>query len=103
MSKALYLHFGIAAALAGGAVLSEAPAAAENTQNQLAWLVSIGEVLPCEPIRQRIVAETPGQLLDTDFDVASRAYRFRFVRDGVVFNVYVDGRTGQRVRHTSNY
>ena len=41
--------------------------------------------------------------MGTDFDVPTRVYRFRFVRDGNAFNVYVDGRTGQRIRRTNNY
>ena len=39
-------------------------------------------------------------LVGTDFDRASGVYRLRFMRDGEVIDVDVDGRTGQIVRRS---
>ena len=70
--------------------------------NVVKGLVDAGEILPFDPIRSRIVAQTPGDYVGAEFDTATRRYRFRFLVDGNVVNVDVDARTGQRVNSRRN-
>lgn len=78
-----------------------APAAARP--NELHKLREAGEILPFEAIKQRIVQETPGEYVGSQFDQNSLVYRFRFLRDGNLINVDVDARTGERVRRRQSY
>jgi uncharacterized membrane protein YkoI len=71
--------------------------------NVVKGLVDAGEILPFDPIRSRVVAQTPGDYVGAEFDVATRRYRFRFLVDGNVVNVDVDARTGQRVNTRRNF
>jgi uncharacterized membrane protein YkoI len=71
--------------------------------NVVKGLVDAGEILPFDPIRSRIVAQTPGDYVGAEFDTATRRYRFRFLVDGNVVNVDVDARTGQRVNSRRNF
>jgi len=72
------------------------PAAAAGP-NVVKGMVDAGEIMPFEPIRNRVVAQTAGDYVGAEFDVATRRYRFRFLVDGNVVNVDVDARTGQRL------
>ena len=65
--------------------------------NVVKGMVDAGEIMPFEPIRNRVVAQTSGDYVGAEFDVATRRYRFRFLVDGNVVNVDVDARTGQRL------
>lgn len=71
--------------------------------NVVKGLVDAGEILPFDPIRSRIVAQTPGDYVGAEFDTATRRYRFRFLIDGNVVNVDVDARTGQRVNSRRSF
>jgi uncharacterized membrane protein YkoI len=71
--------------------------------NVVKGLVDAGEILPFDPIRSRIVAQTPGDYVGAEFDTATRRYRFRFLVDGNVVNVDVDARSGQRVNSRRNF
>ncbi|MEI6486912.1 MAG: hypothetical protein WCO11_11675 [Sphingomonadales bacterium] len=66
-------------------------------------LVRAGEIMPFEAIKSRVVQETPGEYVGVQFDASSRIYRFRFLRDGMVVNVDVDARTGERLRRKQSY
>jgi uncharacterized membrane protein YkoI len=59
--------------------------------------VEAGEILPFEPIRNRVVAQTPGDYIGVEFDPATLRYRFRFLVGGNVVNVDIDARTGRRL------
>jgi uncharacterized membrane protein YkoI len=50
-----------------------------------------------------VVAQTTGDYVGAEFDVATRRYRFRFLVDGNVVNVDVDARTGQRLSARQNF
>lgn len=76
--------------------LATAPLAATGP-NEVKDLVDAGVILPFEPIRSRVVAETPGEFVGAEFDVSTRRYRFRFLVSGNVVNVDVDARTGRRL------
>jgi hypothetical protein len=71
--------------------------------NVVKGLVDAGEILPFDPIRSKVVAQTRGDYVGAEFDAATRRYRFRFLIDGNVVNVDVDARTGQRVNTRRNF
>jgi uncharacterized membrane protein YkoI len=71
--------------------------------NVVKGMVDAGEILPFDPIRSRVVAETPGDYVGAEFDVATRRYRFRFLISGNVVNVDVDARTGKRVNSRRSF
>ncbi len=91
-------------ALTALAMLVMAPTAtpaAAGVQDQVRMLVEAGEIMPFEPIRNRVASQVKGDYIGADFDLATRTYRFRFLVDGSVINVDVDARNGQRVRRSS--
>ncbi|MDO7844533.1 hypothetical protein [Sphingomonas immobilis] len=60
-----------------------------------------GRILPLREIEQRVVPSMPGsQYLGFDFEAETAIYTLKFVRDGVVIWVEVDGRSGQVVGRT---
>ncbi|MBC7504240.1 MAG: hypothetical protein H7267_00685 [Sandarakinorhabdus sp.] len=65
--------------------------------NVVKGLVDAGEIMAFEPVRNRIVSQTPGDYIGAEFDAATKRYRFRFLVEGNVVNVDVDARTGQRI------
>ncbi len=84
------------------ALVAAVPAVA-GVENQVREMVMAGAILPFEPIRNHIVAQERGDYIGAEFDEATLTYRFRFLVDGVVKNVDVDARTGQRARKARNY
>lgn len=71
--------------------------------NDVKGMVDAGEILPFDPIRTRIMAETRGDFIGTEFDATTRRYRFRFLVDGNVVNVDVDARTGKRLNNRRSF
>jgi len=60
-----------------------------------------GRLLPLREIERRVIPTMPGaQYLGFDFDGGSALYTLKFLRDGTVIWVDVDGRTGQIVGRT---
>jgi uncharacterized membrane protein YkoI len=60
-----------------------------------------GRVLPVREIERRVVATMPGaRYLGFDFDDGPAVYTLKFLRDGQVIWVEVDGRTGQVLGRT---
>ena len=80
-----------------------APASALRPSNNVGDLVRAGEIMPFEVIQRRVMQETPGEYMGSQFDEGTRMYRFRFLRDGRLINVDVDARTGQPVRRRQSY
>lgn len=66
-------------------------------------LTAAGEILPFEVIRDRVKSSVRGEYVGAVFDEQTRSYRFRFVNDGVLFNVDVDARTGARINRRQPY
>lgn len=57
-----------------------------------------GKILPLREIERRVVSSMRGaQYLGFDFDAGSAIYTLKFLRDGAVIWVDVDGRTGKIV------
>jgi uncharacterized membrane protein YkoI len=55
-----------------------------------------GRLLPLPEIERRVVPTMPGaQYLGVDFDSDAAVYTLKFLRDGNVIWVEVDGQTGQ--------
>lgn len=60
-----------------------------------------GRILPRREIEGRVVPTMPGaQYIGFDFDSGSGIYTLKFLRDGTVIWVEVDGRTGQILGRT---
>ncbi|MFV0624845.1 hypothetical protein ACBY01_12665 [Sphingomonas sp. ac-8] len=60
-----------------------------------------GQILPLREIERRVVGAMRGaQYLGFDFDADSAIYTLKFLRDGAVIWVDVDGRTGRIVGRT---
>ncbi|WP_257215000.1 hypothetical protein [Sphingomonas sp. R-74633] len=59
--------------------------------------------LSVREIERRVVPRVPGaQYLGFDYDPATEVYTLKFLRNGSVIWVDVDGRTGNIVRKTGN-
>ncbi len=57
-----------------------------------------GRLLPLPEIERRVVPSMPGaQYLGVDFDSEAVVYTLKFLRDGTVIWIQVDGQTGQVV------
>ena len=55
-----------------------------------------GKLMPLREIERRVIPTMPGaQYLGFDFDGGAALYTLKFLRDGSVIWVEVDGRTGQ--------
>ncbi|MGK6353715.1 hypothetical protein ACMGDH_00645 [Sphingomonas sp. DT-207] len=62
-----------------------------------------GQILPVREIERRVVPRMPGaQYLGFDFDPGSDIYTLKFLRNGSVIWLDVDGRTGRILRKTGN-
>ncbi|MEG3087967.1 hypothetical protein U1739_11410 [Sphingomonas sp. PB4P5] len=60
-----------------------------------------GKIMPLREIERRIVPQLRGaQYLGVEFDSYSSIYTLKFLRDGTVIWVDVDGRSGQILRQT---
>jgi uncharacterized membrane protein YkoI len=60
-----------------------------------------GKILPLREIEQRVVPNMRGsQYLGFDFESETAIYTLKFLRDGVVIWVEVDGRSGQIIGRT---
>jgi hypothetical protein len=62
-----------------------------------------GQNLPVREIERRVVPRMPGaQYLGFDYDPSSDIYTLKFLRNGSVIWVDVDGRSGRILRRTGN-
>ncbi len=69
----------------------------------LEQLQKAGDLIPYEVIQRRMMQNPPGEYIGSQFDVTTKQYRFRFMRDGNVINVDVDARTGARVQRRQSF
>ena len=84
-------------------VVAAAPAAAQHRGDQMrVWEQRReGRILPLREIENRVVPTMKGaDYIGFDFDGGSGIYTLKFLRDGSVIWVEVDGRSGQIVGRT---
>jgi uncharacterized membrane protein YkoI len=94
-------------ALTALAALGPAPVAGAHDQRrdqQEAWdQRRAGRILPLREIEARVIPSMRGaQYIGFDFDSGSAIYTLKFLRNGTVIWVEVDGRSGQIVGRTGN-
>lgn len=88
--------------LLAATILLAAPLTAAGP-NIVKGMVDAGEIMAFEPIRNRVVSQTPGDYVGAEFDATTKRYRFRFLVEGNVVNVDVDARTGDRLSARKSY
>lgn len=85
---------------AGGA---EAAAQRRGDQERAYQAAQSGELKPFREIAAAARREAGGApLIGTDYDSEASVYRLKFMRDGAVFWLDVDGRSGQIVGRSSD-
>lgn len=95
----------ICLAMAALACASDAMArdAQDASQAQASERQERGQNLPAREIERRVVPTQRGaQYLGFDFDPETNVYTLKFLRNGSVIWVDVDGRTGRIVRRAGN-
>ncbi|WP_277317533.1 hypothetical protein [Sphingomonas sp. AOB5] len=91
-----------ASALAGGTALG-ARDWQDGGQEAASQRRQTGGLLPLRVIEARVKPMMPGaQYLGFDFDPQTNIYTLKFLRNGSVIWVDVDGRTGRILRKTGN-
>lgn len=71
-------------------------------QEQASRAMRRGQILPLRVIEARVLPAMRGaQYLGVDFDPDAGIYTLKFLREGTVIWVQVDGRTGQIVGRTN--
>ena len=77
---------------------------AQHVDQRDAWRARReGRILPLPEIQGRVLPQMRGsQYLGFDFDAERGIYTFKFLRDGKVIWVEVDGRSGQILGRTGN-
>ena len=86
-------------------VLVADPAAGQRRGDQTGVLNALreGRVMPLREIERRVVPRMQGsQYIGVEFDSFSGIYTLKFLRDGNVIWVEVDGRSGQIIGRTGN-
>lgn len=87
------------------AALAAPPAAAQRRGDQVEVFDAMrgGRVLPLREIERRVLPSVPGgQYIGFDFDSGSGIYTLKFLRNGNVIWVDVDGRSGQIIGRAGN-
>jgi uncharacterized membrane protein YkoI len=83
-------------ALALLALPAAVPAQRRSAQDQAYAARREGRILPLRDIERRVVPTMQGaDYMGFDFDGGAGVYTLKFLRDGAVIWVEVDGRTGQ--------
>ncbi len=84
-------------------LLAAGPAMAGRggVQRELRREIRAGNVLPPREIEQRVLPTMPGiQYIGQEFDPVAMAYRLKFIHDGRVVFIDVDGRSGEVINHS---
>ena len=101
MNKSALIAAATAIALAFGAAAPADAMDRRGDQNDARAQMMAGKVKSLRSIENRILPRMRGsQYLGPEFDPTSQVYRLKFIRDGRVIFVDVDGRTGQVLRQT---
>ena len=87
--------------LVAGVAVAQAPDQRRGDQRSAFEARKTGRSLPLREIEARVIPTMRGaQYIDVDYDSGSAIYTLKFLRDGTVIWVDVDGRTGQIVGRT---
>ncbi len=90
-------------AVVGGAAPVQGERFQRRDQSEASRALRMGQMLPLRAIEGRVLPTMRGsQYLGVDFDPDRGIYTLKFLREGTVIWVEVDGRTGQVVGRTSN-
>jgi hypothetical protein len=88
-------------ALVAVPLTAQAPMQRRNDQMRAYDARREGTLLSLREIEQRVVPTMKGaEYIGFDFDYASKVYTLKFLRDGAVIWVDVDGRSGQILGRT---
>ena len=96
---------GVSAALMplAGAPVFSAPSVQDSVQEAARQRRLQGQLLPAREIERRVIPQVPkSQYLGFDFDPSSDVYTLKFLRNGSVIWVEVDGRTARVIRRMGN-
>ncbi|MEH3037068.1 MAG: hypothetical protein PGN23_11380 [Sphingomonas adhaesiva] len=91
---------------AGAVVAPAAPVAAAGVEQERDGLAALqatrqGRILPLKEIERRVVPQMKGaQYIGFDLEMPSGIYTLKFLREGEVIWVDVDGRSGQVIGRT---
>lgn len=92
-----------AALLLAGVAVPVSAIAQDRSQSSASRRQAAGQILPAREIERRVVPQERGsQYLGFDFDPETNIYTLKFLRNGSVIWVDVDGRTGRIVRRSGN-
>jgi hypothetical protein len=92
-----------AMSLAGAAEARRAEVTQDSGQDAASARRLRGQNLPVREIERRVIPRMPGaQYLGFDYDPATDIYTLKFLRNGSVIWVDVEGRTGRILRRTGS-
>ncbi|WP_213982516.1 hypothetical protein [Sphingomonas sp. dw_22] len=75
----------------------------DRSQGAASQRRQLGQNLPVREIERRVIPRMPGaQYLGFDYDPSTDIYTLKFLRNGSVIWVDVDGRSGRIVRRSGN-
>ncbi|WP_404336436.1 hypothetical protein AB2M62_19270 [Sphingomonas sp. MMS12-HWE2-04] len=87
----------------GPGAAARVPEAQDSGQDAARQRRQAGQNLPVREIERRVIPRMPGaQYLGFDYDPATDIYTLKFLRNGSVIWVDVDGRSGQILRRTGS-
>ena len=100
MKMVSFALLGLAVAAAASPVAGEG--FQRRDQEEASRAMRRGQILPLRAIEARVLPAMRGsQYLGVDFDPDAGIYTLKFLREGTVIWVQVDGRTGQIVGRTN--
>ncbi|UYY57787.1 hypothetical protein [Sphingomonas sp. S2-65] len=92
-----------AAVLSGAAALGGVAEAQDRGQSAASQRRQMGQNLPAREIERRVIPRMPGaQYLGFDYEPGTEIYTLKFLRNGSVIWVDVDGRSGRILRTAGN-
>ena len=92
-----------AAVLSGAAVVGGVADAQDRGQSAASQRRQMGQNLPAREIERRVIPRMPGaQYLGFDYEPGTEIYTLKFLRNGSVIWVDVDGRSGRILSTAGN-
>ena len=93
----------LGALVAGPATGEGTPDQRRGDQDRVFQQMREGRVLPLDEIQRRVVPQMRGwRYIGSDFDSGTGIYTLKFLRDGTVIWVGVDGRSGAIIGRSGN-